>query len=529
MRDFHFPGRSAAIACNAMVATSHPLATEAALHVLRDGGSAMDAAIAGSAVMAVVEPQMTGIGGDCFALLSDPRDKGRVVAFNGSGRAPGNASAEHLAAQGLTNVPIDSVHSVTLPGAIDGWFKLHESYGRLDMERLLRPAIAFARDGYPVHARVARDWRKSRAHLAAREASRAVFLPGGVSPSEGDIHRNKALAATLERVAKEGPKAFYEGEIAAAMVRTLRAHDGVHTEEDFHAVSGDFVDPISTEYRGRTVYQVPPNNQGLTALVILNLLSGFDLAALPPGSAERLHLEVETARLAYALRNRHLGEDTAMRVTADDLLSRAFTDDLRARISRDAAMTDLGALDLRKSDTVYMTVVDKDLNAVSFINSIFDSFGSGILCPETGVLFQNRGHSFSLDPDHPNVLAPGKRPMHTIMPGMVSEAGKPALSFGVMGGDYQPLGQARVISALFDHQLDLQQALDMPRLFTPGSVVEVERSFPADVLRGLMAKGHDLAVARDPIGGAQAIRIDHERGVLIGASDPRKDGYATGF
>lgn len=529
MRDFHFPGRSSVISRTAMVATSHPLATEAALHVLRDGGSAMDAAIAGSAVMAVVEPQMTGIGGDCFALLSNAKDAGRVVAFNGSGRAPGNASAEDLVAQGLTKIPIDSVHAVTLPGAIDGWFKLHDRYGSLDMERLLRPAIALARNGYPVHARVARDWRKSKAHLAARDATRAAFLFDGDSPSEGDIHRHPALASTLERISKEGPNAFYQGDIAAAMVRTLRAHGGVHTEEDFHAVSGDFVDPISTDYRGRTVHQVPPNNQGLTALVILNLLAGFDLASLPAGSAERLHLEVETARLAYALRNRHLTEGSAMRVTADDLLSGGFADDMRGRISRETAMSDLGPLDLSKSDTVYMTVVDKDLNAVSFINSIFYSFGSGILCPETGVLFQNRGFSFSLDPDHPNVLAPGKRPMHTIMPGMVTEGGKPVLSFGVMGGNYQPLGQARIISALFDHGMELQQALDMPRLFTPGSVVEVERGFSAEVLRGLMAKGHDLRFGGDPIGGAQAIRIDHERGILIGASDPRKDGFAAGF
>ena len=268
---------------------------------------------------------------------------------------------------------------------------------------------------------------------------------------------------------------------------------------------------------------------GLTGLVMLNLMEGFDLGALPAGSAERLHLEIEIARLAYAVRNRHVTEEAAMRVPVDELISKSWAETLRARICRDEAMTDLGTLDLKTSDTVYMTVVDRDGNAVSLINSIFDSFGSGILCPETGVLFQNRGHSFSLDPAHPNVLAPGKRAMHTIMPGMVTEGGRPALSFGVMGGDYQPMGQARVISALFDHGMDLQAALDAPRVFTPGDAVEVERSVPADVLRGLARKGHVLRLAPDPIGGAQAIRIDHDRGVLIGASDPRKDGQACGY
>lgn len=528
MRDFHFPGRSAVHAMEAMVATSHPLATEAAMQVLREGGSAMDAAIAGSAVMAVVEPQMTGIGGDCFALVT-PNGGGDVIAFNGSGRAPAAASGDRLREQGFTDIPVDSIHAVTLPGAIDGWFRLHGRFGRLDMARLLQPAIGYARNGYPVHARVARDWRKARTHLAKRDAARALFLPDGNSPAEGTIHRQERLAETLEIIAAKGSRGFYEGPVAEAMVRTLQAQGGVHTATDFAGVAGDFVTPISTDYRGRTVHQVPPNNQGLTALMMLNLMEGFDLSALTPGSVEALHLEIETARLAYAMRDRHITELGDMKVTVEQILSKSWADELRARITPDRAMTDIGPLGLRTSDTVYMTVVDRDMNAVSFINSIFDSFGSGILCPETGVLFQNRGHSFSLDPDHPNVLAPGKRPMHTIMPGMVTEQGKPVLSFGVMGGDYQPLGQARVISNLFDHGCDLQAVLDAPRVFPLGDVVEVERSVPAEVLRCLAGKGHTLRLAEDPLGGAQAIRIDHARGTLIGASDPRKDGCVAGY
>ncbi len=528
MRDFHFPGRSAVHAVNAMVATSHPLATEAAMQVLREGGNAMDAAITGSAVMAVVEPQMTGIGGDCFALLS-LAGKPDVVAFNGSGRAPSAASLERLHGEGLRGIPVDSVHSVTLPGAVDGWFRLHDRYGHFEMERLLRPAITYAREGYPVHARVARDWACAKGHLSRREATRALFLPDGAVPRVGDIHRQERLADTLEGIARGGARAFYEGPVAAAMVRTLQSHGGLHTEKDFACVSGDFVDPISTDYRGLRVHQVPPNNQGLTALMILNLLEGFDLAALPFGSPERLHLEIETARLSYAMRDRHITDIAAMRVSVEEILSKAWAAKLRSRISPDEAMTDVGPLGLRMSDTVYMSVVDKDLNAVSFINSIFDSFGSGILCPETGVLFQNRGHSFSLDAAHPNALAPGKRPMHTIMPGMVTDKGRPVMSFGVMGGDYQPLGQGRVISAVFDHGLDLQEALDMPRVFPGDGDVEVERSLPPGIMHRLTAKGHALRLADDPLGGGQAIQIDHERGVLIGASDPRKDGHAAGY
>ena len=527
MRDFHFPGRSAVHSTNAMVATSHPLATEAAMQILREGGTAMDAAIAGSAVMAVVEPQMTGIGGDCFALLAGR--SGPVVAFNGSGRAASAASAERLRDQGHTDVPIDSVHAVTMPGAIDGWFRLHARFGSLEMARLLRPAIGYARGGYPVHARVARDWTRAQAHLAKRDATRALFLPAGHSPSEGTIHRQERLADTLDLIARKGPRAFYEGAVAEAMVRTLRSHGGVHTAEDFSAVAGNFVDPIATDHHGRTVHQVPPNNQGITALMMLNLLEGFDIASMRPGSAARLHVEIETARLAYAMRDRQLADLASMTVGVDDILSKSWADELRRRISPHRAMTDIGPLGLRTSDTVYITVVDRDLNAVSFINSIFDSFGSGILCPETGVLFQNRGHSFSLDPDHPNAMMPGKRPMHTIMPGMVTENGRPVLSFGVMGGDYQPIGQARVIADVFGQGLGLQEAIDAPRVFPQDGVVEVERSVPSGVLSDLEDLGHKLRVANDPLGGAQAIRIDHDSGLLTGASDPRKDGQVVGF
>jgi len=528
MRDFHFPGRSTVHARNAMVATSHPLATSAALNVLRDGGNAIDAAIAGAAVMAVVEPQMTGIGGDCFALYC-PKGSADVIAFNGSGRAPAAASIERLRAQGVTRIAEDSVHAVTLPGAVDGWGQLHADHGRMEFGRLLAPAIGYARDGYPVHARVRHDWLRAKGHLAAREATRALFLPSGHVPAEGDIHRQERLADTLEIIASQGARAFYEGPLASAMARSLQSHGGLHDEADFHRVQGDYVTPVSTRYRTLDIHQVPPSNQGITALVMLNLLEGFDMAALDPLSAERLHLEIETARLAYAMRDRHIADPDAMEIPLDAILSKDWANGMRARISPDHAMQDIGPLGLSTSETVYMTVVDRDLNTVSFINSIFDSFGSGILCPDTGVLFQNRGNAFTLDPAHPNALAPGKRPMHTIMPGMATEGDRVRLSFGVMGGDYQPFGHARIVSNLVDYGMDLQAAIDMPRLMANGTEVEVERSMPSATLLGLADKGHRLRLSQDPLGGCQSILIDHERGVLSGGSDARKDGHAAGF
>lgn len=528
MRDFHFPGRSTVHAQNGMVATSHPLASQSALQILREGGSAMDAAITAAAVLAVVEPHMTGIGGDCFALLA-PKGGADVLAFNGSGRSPAAASLDAYRAQGVTEIGTDSVQSVTLPGAVEGWARLHADHGRLEFARLLQPAIEYARGGYPVHARVRADWAQAAPRLAKRAAAAQIFLPDGRAPEEGAIHRQERLADTLETIAKKGARGFYDGPVAEAMAAALQAEGGVHTLEDFRAVKGDYVTPASSAYRGVDVHQIPPNNQGVTALVMLNILEGFDIAALEPLSAARLHLEIEAGRIAFDMRNRHLADLPSLQVPLDRLLSKPWAAELRARISPEGAMTDIGDLGLAASDTVYLSVVDRDLNAVSFINSIYHGFGSTILCPQTGVMFQNRGASFRMDPAHPNALAPNKRPMHTIMPGMVTRDGKALLSFGVMGGDYQPYGHARVVSNLVDYGLDLQSSIDMPRVFAMGAEVDVERSLPADIVRGLAERGHPIRMAASPHGGGQAVLIDHARGVLSGASDARKDGCALGY
>ncbi|MGF1594781.1 MAG: gamma-glutamyltransferase [Kiloniellaceae bacterium] len=528
MRDFDFPGRSTVHACNGMAATSHPLATGVAVDVLRKGGNALDAAIAASATLAVVEPQSTGIGGDCFALLCLGGGD-HVIGFNGSGRAPGATTLDPFLKHGIREIEATSVHAVTMPGAIDAWTSLHEAHGHMDFSRLLAPAVAYARGGYPVHARVRFDWLRAADLLRRNEAARAVFLPHDRVPGEGDLHRQPALAETLAAIAAGGRRAFYEGPIAEAMTATLRQAGGCHAVEDFAAVRGDTVTPISTDYRDVRVHQIPPNNQGLTALIMLNILEGFDLPAWSPLSAERTHLEAEAGKLAFAARNAAIADPASMTTKLAQLLSKNWAEELRSSIRLDRPLEGLPDLGLRKSDTVYVCVVDHDLNAVSFINSIYDSFGSTILCPRSGVMFQNRGRSFRLDVDHPNCIGPGKRPMHTIMPGMVTRGGRALMPYGVMGGDYQPFGHARLLTNLFDYGLDVQAALDMPRVFAGEGSIELEKSFPTETIRGLLSIGHDVRLAPEPLGGGQAIFIDHDRGILSGGSDPRKDGCALGY
>ena len=528
MRNFQLPGRSNARSTRTMAATSHPLATLAAVEILRAGGNAFDAAIAASAVQAVVEPQSTGIGGDCFVLFCKDGVE-PVFALNGSGRSARAASIAAYQRLALTKMPTYGVHSVTLPGAVEAWFRLSADHGRLPMDQVLAPAIRYAEDGYVVQDRVAFDWAAAAGLLAADPTSAAIFLPGGHAPKAGDVLRQPALGRTLRRLAADGAAPFYTGDLAATMAAHLQSLGGLQEAADFAAVQSDYAQPVATDYRGHCVHQMPPNNQGVTALMILNLLSGYDLAALPPLSAERLHLEVEAARLAYRDRNETLADLPRDSATIRAILSPARTDSLRARIDPARAMTDLPALDLALSDTVYISVVDEDRNAVSFINSTYHSFGSGITCPETGVVFQNRGASFSLDADHPNALAPAKRPMHTIMPGMVTKDGRAVMPYGVMGGDYQPFGHAHVLTNLLDHGMDLQEALDCPRVFYQDEQIVAEHGIPAEAIAGLQSRGHRVTLASEPHGGGQAIWIDWNKGTLTGASDPRKDGLALGY
>lgn len=528
MRDFQLPGRSPVRATEAMVATSHPLASVEALTMLRSGGNAMDAAICAAAVQAVVEPQSTGIGGDCFVLYC-PKGRGEVLAFNGSGRAPAAASVGWYREHGFAEIPERGAHAVTVPGAIDAWCRLLEDHGSKGIDAALAPAIRYAEQGYVVHDRVALDWGETAEVLARDQTAARILLPGGRAPRAGEVHRQPELAATLRAIARHGRDGFYAGAVADDMVACLRALGGLHTLDDFAATRGDYVKSVSTPYRGREIHQMPPNNQGLTALLMLNILSGFDLATLDPNGAERLHLEIEAGRLAYRDRDRLLADPQHVPVPVRELLSQAYAKRLRTAIDPARAMTHLPEVDLQKSDTVYISVVDRDRNAVSFINSTYYSFGSGVVSPKTGVVFQNRGRSFRLDPAHPNSIAGGKRPMHTIMPGMAVQDGRAVMPFGVMGGGYQPFGHVHLLTNMFDYGMDPQQALDQPRVFYDAGIVEAERGIPADAVAGLRQRGHRVEAALEPHGGGQAIAIDWQAGTLTGGSDPRKDGCALGY
>ena len=529
MRDLHLPGRSVVYAAGGMAATSHPAATGAALDLLRAGGNAVDAAIAAAAALAVVEPHSTGIGGDVFALYAPAGRAGPPIAVNGSGRAPAAATPAWFSENGVSEIGFQSPHAVTVPGAAAAWGLLAADHGRLGLAAALAPAIALARGGYPVHEVVADVWAREAGKLAANPAARAVFLPDGRPPAAGALHRQPALADTLAAVAEGGPAAFYTGPVAEDIVSSLRALGGLHTGDDFAAARADYVEPISARYGDLDVWQCPPNGQGIVALIMLNVLSGFDLAALDPLGAERLHLEAEAARLAYRDRDGLVGDPDHVDVPADRLLSAEYADALRGLVRRDRAMPALPPPGIAEHrDTVYLAAVDGEGNAISFINSLFASYGTGILSRRSGVMLHCRGASFVLDPAHPNAIAPGKRPMHTIIPGMAMSGGRAALAFGVMGGHYQPTGHVHLLTNLVDYGMNVQEALDCPRAFAFAGELQVERGVPTSTRASLAALGHSVVEADLPLGGGQAIAIDPETGVRAGGSDPRKDGCAMG-
>jgi gamma-glutamyltranspeptidase/glutathione hydrolase len=525
-RDFQLAGRSPVIACEGMAATSHPLASRVAIETLRAGGNAADAAVAAVAVLCVVEPHMTGIGGDCFAMIHAP---GRPVwGYNGSGRAGTRASLDALLAQGMRMIAPDSIHAVTVPGAIDAWAAILAAHGRFSLDRVLAPAIHYGESGFPVAARIAWDWAQAVGKLRADAGAVRHLLFDGRAPAEGDVVRLPALAQSLKTVAAQGPRAFYEGPLAQDMVATAAARGSFLAAEDFARHRGEVVAPIATNYRGLDVLELPPNTQGLTALVLLNILERFDLAALDPLGTDRFHLALEAARLAYAVRDAHIADPVAMRVSPLDLLDKNFAAKLAARIDR-ATRVPLPRALSPGDDTVYLTVVDRDRMAVSLINTLYSTFGVGICTEKTGIMLTNRGACFVLDPDHPNAFGPGKRPMHTIIPALAFRAGRCELSFGVMGAHYQPMGHAQVITNMVDYGMDVQAAIDGPRAFFLGDSAVVERGLPEATVGGLLARHHDVIRAPSPWGGAQAIGIDWQRGVLIGGSDPRKDGCALGY
>ncbi|GAB2174954.1 gamma-glutamyltransferase [Dongia sp. agr-C8] len=528
MRDFQSPGRSPLRVTEAAASTSHPLATAAAIEMLKAGGNAIDAAISAAAVLAVVEPQSTGIGGDGF-LLYAPKGEGKVIAYNGSGRAPERATVDWYLGQGFNAVPTYGVHAVTYPGLVDAWCRIHADHGSKPFEQLLQPAIRYAEEGYIVADRVAFDWALCSERFAAQANVDPVLFPNGRAPKAGEKLRDPRLAETLRKIARHGREGFYKGTVADDIISHLKSLGGLHEMDDFAATAGEYVEPISTNYRGADIFQLPPNNQGITALLMLNILSGFDLGQLDPLSAERLHLEIEAGRLAYRDRNALIGDPRQANIRTREILAKDYAAKLQQRINRDRAIAELPLPLLEASDTVYLCVVDRDRNAVSLINSTYHSFGSGVVAPKSGVILQNRGSSFRLDPKHPNAIAPGKRPMHTIMPGMAVKDGHALMPYGVMGGDYQPFGHVHLLTNILDFGMDPQAALDCGRVFYDAGNVEAERGIPAATVAGLKQRGHTVIEAPEPLGGGQAIQIDHANGTLTAGSDPRKDGCALGY
>jgi gamma-glutamyltranspeptidase/glutathione hydrolase len=525
-RDFQLPGRSPVIAGEGMAATSHPLATFAAVDVLRAGGNAVDAAVTAVAVLCVIEPHMTGIGGDCFALIAE--DGKPVWGYNGCGRSGAKASTEALLAKGMKSIDPHSPHAVNVPGAIEAWGAILKAHGTWSLDRVLAPAIRYAEHGFPVTARVAWDWKALVGRLGNSPGATKHYLPNARAPEEGDIVKLPALAATLKAIAKDGPRAFYEGPVAEDMASTLNALGSVLTAEDFARHRGEVVTPISTNYRGIDLVEIPPNTQGLTALVTLNILENFDMPKLEPLGPDRFHLMLEAARMGFAVRDTHIAEPSRMRVETAALNDKAFAKTLAAKLDRSKRVP-LPAAPTPGSDTVYLTVVDRDRRAISLINSLYQGFGTGICTEKTGVMFNNRGSGFVLDPGHPNTLGPSQRPMHTIIPALAMRDGRCDTTFGVMGAHYQPMGHVQMVLNLFDYGMDIQSAIDAPRAFFEGESTVIERGMAAATVEGLKTRGHRIVMAPTPWGGAQAIRIDWKRGVLIGGSEPRKDGCALGY
>ncbi len=525
-RDFNV-GRSAVYSQNGAAATAHPLATLTAIDVMRAGGNAVDAAIAAMAQLCVIEPHATGLGGDCFAIYWKA-GSGSPIGLNASGRAPKAATLDWYRSAGIDEIKVETPHAVTVPGAVDGWCRLVEDHGTKSIAELLQPAIASAEEGFLVAPRVARDWGKLTGKLSLDPHTKARFLPGGKAPKAGDRHVQPELAATLRRVAKDGRKGFYEGPVAEDIVGRLNALGGLHSLDDFATNTPTYVDPISVNYRGYDVYEIPPAGQGITALIMLNILAGFDYGGSGYSEADRIHLLAEASKAAYARRNALIGDPAFVDVPTERLLSAAEADRIRASIDMERANEPAPVEPVLHTDTTYLTVIDKNRNAISFINSLFSGFGSGIMGPQSGVMLQNRGTSFRLVDGHPNVIEPGKRPMHTIIPGMLGQGDRMVMPFGVMGGHYQPVGHTTLVTGVLDQELDPQDALAAPRSFAMDGELRLEDTVAPEVAEDLARRGHKV-VRQDPVGGGQAIWFDHERDILIAGSEPRKDGCALAF
>jgi gamma-glutamyltranspeptidase / glutathione hydrolase len=550
--------RSVVMGRRGMIATSQPLASAAGLKVLQDGGNAVDAAVAAAAVLAVVEPTMTGIGGDLFAIVYDARTR-TLRGLNASGRSGYASTPEGFSERGLPAVPGSGVHSVTVPGVVDGWTTLLSAYGTVPLSKLLAPAIDYAKNGYAVPEIISGAWQATEGKLSADPAAARTFLPGGHAPQPGQIFANPNLAGTLQQIATGGRDEFYRGRIAAAIVADLKRRQSFLDARDFAEHKSDWVEPISTTYRGYDVYEMPPNTQGFLVLEMLNILEGFDIKSLGHNSAEYLHLLVEAKRIAFADRAASLADpEFVPPALLKMLISKEYAATRRKEIDPSQAAQTYAPAVLPRSgarlstaprnlenkpwsereenltgqdrgDTIYMTVADGQGNFVSLIQSLYSDFGSGIVAGDTGIVLHNRGALFTLRPGHPNQIGPHKRPLHTLIPAFVMKDGKPWLSFGVMGGDHQAQGHTQVLVNLIDFGMNIQEAGEAARVNHGVGGVMVESAVPEAARAGLMQRGHPVSEVIGAYGGFQGILVDPRSGVLMGGSDPRKDGLAIGF
>jgi len=537
----NFATRSEVIAQNGMAATSHPLATQVALDILKQGGSAVDAAIAANAVLGLMEPTGCGIGGDLFAIIWDSKTQ-KLHGLNASGRSPKSLTREYFIENGFDLIPQRGALSVSVPGTVDGWFEMHKKFGKISMEAILQSSIDYARNGFPVSELIAYYLQRSGPVLGRYPNFRETYMPNGRMPEKGEIFRNPLLANTYETIARQGRDAFYRGEIARTIERYIKDNGGFLSYEDMAAHTSTWVEPVSVNYRGYDVWQLPPNGQGIAGLQMLNILEGYDIASMGLYSPEYIHLLVEAKKLAFEDRARYYADMDFSPVPVAGLLSKDYATERRKLINPNRAARRYDAGIPEPQNTIYLTVADKDGNMVSLIQSNYRGMGSGMTPTGLGFVLQNRGESFNLEEGHFNTYKPGKRPFHTIIPGFITKDGKPFMSFGVMGGDMQPQGHVQIVINMIDFGMNLQEAGDAPRIqhvgssdptgsrtMTDGGIVNLESGFPYETIRALMEKGHTIQWANGPYGGYQAIMWDEVNQVYYGASESRKDGQAAGY
>ena len=535
-----FSTRSEVIAKNGMVATSHPLASQIGVDILKSGGNAIDAAIAANAAIGLMEPTGNGIGGDLFAIIWIEKDK-KLYGLNASGRSPKNLPLSYFKENNISKIPAYGPLPVSVPGCIDGWFEMHDRFGKLKMKKILDPAIYYAENGFPVTELVAHYMKLSEKRFINYPNFKETYTIGGSTPVKGQIFKNKFLANTFRVIAKEGRKGFYEGPVAKTISEFIIEQGGFLSYDDLKNHKSDWIEPVSTNYRGFDVWELPPNGQGIAALQILNLLEKFDIKSMGFGSAEYIHHFVEAKKIAFADRAKYYADMDFNKIPVDYLISKEYADKRRSEISKTRAARSVKAGEIENGDTIYLTTADNEGNMVSLIQSNYRGMGSGMVPPELGFMLQDRGELFSLDEEHFNVYAPGKRPFHTIIPAFITKDQKPLVSFGLMGGAMQPQGHAQVVINLVDFEMNLQEAGDAPRIrhvadeqptggeMLDGGEVSLESGFEYKEIRKLMRLGHKIIFSLGPYGGYQAIMFDEDLGVYFGASESRKDGSAMGF